>query len=211
MFKNITFSDVGGTLCNESHKSLDCPSLRSIIEMEVSSSASPNDSSSSSDSRSHSPNHDYGSCRCRYFTGLDPHLDHPYVLIGVTYLRQIIVMVEITVTCHQIEIMTIEIDSTILVITVGDIITQIVSPQIGAIFRIIIQINIKTGKFKAATRVVIRGPAQKSITMRVMDGTRGLNVVGKISTEINCKIIRTIILDMLIIERGKVSMTLLLW
>ncbi len=30
VFKNFTFSDVGCTLCNESHKSLDCPSLRSI-------------------------------------------------------------------------------------------------------------------------------------------------------------------------------------
>ncbi len=49
VFKNVTFSDIRYTLCNESHKSLDCPSLLSIIEMEVSSSASPNDSSSSSD------------------------------------------------------------------------------------------------------------------------------------------------------------------
>ncbi len=50
VFKNITFSDVGCTLCHESHKSLDCPSLLSIIEMEVFSSASPPDSSSSFDS-----------------------------------------------------------------------------------------------------------------------------------------------------------------
>ncbi len=56
VFKNVTFSDVGCILCNESHKSLDCPALRSIIEMEVSSSASPNDRSSSSDSHSCSPN-----------------------------------------------------------------------------------------------------------------------------------------------------------
>ncbi len=71
VFTNVTFSDVGCTLCNESHISLDCPSLRSIIEMEMemSSSANPNDSSSSSDSRSCSPNRDYGSCRCRYLHG----------------------------------------------------------------------------------------------------------------------------------------------
>ncbi len=50
VFKNFTFSDVGCTLCNESHKSLYCPSLCSIIKMEVSSSASPPVSSSSSDS-----------------------------------------------------------------------------------------------------------------------------------------------------------------
>ncbi len=69
VFKNVTFSDVGCTLCNESHKSLDCPSLHSIIEMEVSSSASPNDSSSSSDSHSRSPTHDFSSHRCHYTQG----------------------------------------------------------------------------------------------------------------------------------------------
>ncbi len=69
VFKNVTFSDFGCTLCNESHKSLDCPSLCSIIEMEVSSSACPNDSSSSSNSHSRSPNRDFSSCRCRYTHG----------------------------------------------------------------------------------------------------------------------------------------------
>ncbi len=69
VFKNITFRDVGCTLCNESHKSLDCPSLHSIIQMEVSSSASPNDSSSSSDSCSRSHNRDFSSCRRRYIHG----------------------------------------------------------------------------------------------------------------------------------------------
>ncbi len=54
-------------------------------------------------------------------------------------------MVEITDTEHQIEITTIEIDSTILAITIGDIITQMVSPRLGAIVRIVTQINIKTG------------------------------------------------------------------
>ncbi len=52
-----------------------------------------------------------------------------------------------------------------------------VSPRIGAIVRIATQTNIKTGKFRAATSVVIRGPAQIDITMRVMDGSRGLKVV----------------------------------
>ncbi len=69
VFKNVTFSDVGCTLSKEPHKSIDCPSVRSIIEMEVSSSASPNNSSSSSDSHSRSPNCDYSSCRCRYRNG----------------------------------------------------------------------------------------------------------------------------------------------
>ncbi len=89
-------------------------------------------------------------------------------------------MVEITVTIHQIEITTIEIDGTVLVIMVGNITTQMFSPWIGAIVRIVTQINIKTGKFKATTRVVIREPAQIDITMRVMDGTMVLNMVGKI-------------------------------
>ncbi len=104
-------------------------------------------------------------------------------------------MVEITITIHQIEITTIEIYSTVLVITVRDIITQMVSPRIGAIVRIVTQINKKPGKFKATTRVIIRGSAQIDITMRVMEGTRGLHMVGKISTEINSKIIRTTILE----------------
>ncbi len=69
VFKNVTFSDIGCTFCNESHKSLDCPSLLSIREIEVSSSASHNDSSSSSDSCSRSPNHDFSSRRCCYTNG----------------------------------------------------------------------------------------------------------------------------------------------
>ncbi len=58
VFKNVSFNDIACTLCNESHKSLVCPSLCSM-----SSSASTNDSSSSSDSCSHSPNLDYDSRR----------------------------------------------------------------------------------------------------------------------------------------------------
>ncbi len=75
LFKNITFSGVGCTLCNESHKSLDCSSLCSIIEMEVSSSASHNDSSSISDSRSRSPTCDFSSCR-RFARGHSPEIDY---------------------------------------------------------------------------------------------------------------------------------------
>ncbi len=56
-----------------------------------------------------------------------------------------------------------------------------VSPLIGAIVRIVTQINIITGKFKASIRGGIKEPAQIAITMRVVDGTRGLNVVEKIS------------------------------
>ncbi len=60
----MLLNDVNCTLCNESHKSLDCPSLRSIIEMEVSSSCSPN--SSCSHPRSRPPNHDYYGRRKRF-------------------------------------------------------------------------------------------------------------------------------------------------
>ncbi len=68
IFKNISFKDVGCSLCHKPYKSLECPSQRSIIEMEVSSSITPNDtSSSSSDSRSCSPIRDYSSQRPRYF------------------------------------------------------------------------------------------------------------------------------------------------
>ncbi len=74
VFKNVTFSDIGCTLCNESHKSLDCPSLPSIIELEVSSSASPNGSSGNSDSRSCSPNRDFSSHRRRYTHGSSFHI-----------------------------------------------------------------------------------------------------------------------------------------
>ncbi len=85
-------------------------------------------------------------------------------------------MVEITVMVLQIEITIIEIDSTILV---GDIITQMDSPRIGAIIRIISQITIKTGNFKVITTVAIKETTQITITMRVMVGTRGLSVVEK--------------------------------
>ncbi len=107
-------------------------------------------------------------------------------------------MVEITVTVLQIEITTIEIDSTILVIMVGDIIVQMVSPRIGAIVRIVTQINIKTDNFKAVTRVTIKATTQITLTIRVMVVTRGLSMVEKISIEINSKIIKTTNLNRII-------------
>ncbi len=59
-----------------------------------------------------------------------------------------------------------EIDITILFITIGGIITQIVSPRIGAIDKIVTQINIKTGNFKAVTSVAIKETTPITITMR---------------------------------------------
>ncbi len=70
-----------------------------------------------------------------------------------------------------------------------------VSPRIGAIVRIATQINIKTGSFKAITRMTIKEITQITITMRVMVGTRGLSMVEKISIEINSKTINTTNLD----------------
>ncbi len=61
IFKNVSFEDVGCTLCHKPHKSLECPSLHSHIEMKVSSCITPSDSSlSSSYSRSCSPIREYG-------------------------------------------------------------------------------------------------------------------------------------------------------
>ncbi len=58
-FKNVSFEDDGCTLCHKIHKSLESPSLRSIIEMEVSRSTTTGDSSSSSsENRSCSPARD---------------------------------------------------------------------------------------------------------------------------------------------------------
>ncbi len=56
--KNVSFEDTGCTLYQKPHKSLECLSLRLIIEMEVSSSTTMGDSSpSNSENRSHSPAH----------------------------------------------------------------------------------------------------------------------------------------------------------
>ncbi len=114
-------------------------------------------------------------------------------------LRWIIVMVEITITVHQIEITTIGIDSTNLVIMIGDIITQMVSPQLGAIIRIVTQINIKTGHYKTAGRVAIIETEQITIITKVIIGTRGPNMVERVSSTINSSLIATIKLDKLIV------------
>ncbi len=66
--KNVSFEDVGCTLCHKPHKYLECTSLCSLIEMEVSSSITPTDCSlCSSDSRSHSPICEYGPHMQRYY------------------------------------------------------------------------------------------------------------------------------------------------
>ncbi len=68
IFKNVSLEDVGCSLCHKPHKSLECPSLRFIIEMKVSSSITLTDLSSSSYyTHSRSSTHDYGSRRPRYF------------------------------------------------------------------------------------------------------------------------------------------------
>ncbi len=117
--------------------------------------------------------------------GLVPHLDHPNVLIGVIHLRSITVRVEITITIHQIGTTTIGIDSTVLVIMIGDTKTEMVSQQLRAIVRIDTLINIKTGHFKIATRVAIIETDQITITTMVMTRTRGPNILEKVSSATN--------------------------
>ncbi len=64
IFKNVSFEDDGFTLCHKPLKSLECPSLRSMIEMVVSSSTMPADSTSSaSENRSCSPSHHSRACK----------------------------------------------------------------------------------------------------------------------------------------------------
>ncbi len=80
---------------------------------------------------------------------------------------------------------TFGIDNTILVIMIGDTITQMVSHQLGAIVRIVTLINIKTGHFKIATRVEIIETEQPTITTMVMIRTRGPNVLESVSFATN--------------------------
>ncbi len=61
-------------------------------------------------------------------TGLVLRLDHPDVVIGVICLGEIIVVVEITVNVLQIGKTTSMIGTTVLVNTIRDIATQMVSP-----------------------------------------------------------------------------------
>ncbi len=68
---------------------------------------------------------------------------------------------------------------------IGDTITQMVSHQLGAIVRTVTLINIKTGRFKIATRVAIIETDQLTITTMVMIGTRGPNVLERVSSATN--------------------------
>ncbi len=78
---------------------------------------------------------------------------------------------------------------------IGDTITQMVSQQLGAIFRIVNLINIKTGHFQMATRVAIIVADQITITTMVMIGTRGPKVLEMVSPATNSSSITTIKLD----------------
>ncbi len=72
------------------------------------------------------------------------------------------------------------------------------SHQLGAIVRIVTQINIKTGHSRTATRVAIIETFQITIITMVMVGTRGPNRVERVSTTINSSLIATIKLGKLI-------------
>ncbi len=84
------------------------------------------------------------------------------------------------------------IDSTILVIMIRDTIIQMVSHQLGAI------VNIKTGHFQITTRVAIIVTDQITITTMVMIGTRGPNILERVSFATNSSSIATIKLDEII-------------
>ncbi len=195
VFKNVTFSDVGCTLCNEPHNLLDCPSLHSIIEMEVSSSASPNDISSSSDSSSCSPDCDYSSRRRCYRNGsrstsrLPRCFDRGYSLeIDYSQGRDY--------RYHSPD-------------RNNNYRDRQYNPsyydrrynnsngfsKLGAIVRIVNLINIKTGHFPITTRLAIIVADQIIITTIVMIGTRGPNVLERVSPATNSSSIATIKLD----------------
>ncbi len=55
-----------------------------------------------------------------------------------------------------------------------------VSPRLGTIVRTTTPIKIITGKVKSVIRVIIRDPTQIDIIMRVMDATKGHNMVKKV-------------------------------
>ncbi len=194
VFKNVTFSNVGCILCNEQHTSFDCPSLCSIVEMEQSSSASPNNSSSSSDSNSHSPNHDYSSCgHCyrngshsiprsprRFDRGYSPEIDYSqdrYYRYRSQYRNK----------NYQDRLYNLSYYDGIYNNSNGF--------SIGAIIRIVTQINIKTGHFQIITMVAIIGSDQITITTMVMIGTRGPNMLERVSPSTNISSIATIKLD----------------
>ncbi len=83
-----------------------------------------------------------------------------------------------------------------------------VSHQLGAIVRIVTKINIKTGHFKIATRVAIIETDQITITTMVMIGTRGPNILERVSSVPNSSSITTIKIDklILIIQRHSMGM-----
>ncbi len=78
---------------------------------------------------------------------------------------------------------------------IGDTITQMVSHQLEAIVRIVTLINIKRGHFQITTRVAIIVTNQITITTMVMIGTRGPNVLERVSSATNSSSIATIKLD----------------
>ncbi len=102
VFNNVSFNNVGCRLCNESHKSLDCPSLDSIIEMEVSSSVSLNESSSC---HVHArPTMIMVHEDAVIMVGLVLPLDHPDIMIGIMYPDRIIVVIVVMETSQMIGI-----------------------------------------------------------------------------------------------------------
>ncbi len=99
-------------------------------------------------------------------------LNHPDIMIGIIHPDRITVVIGIIETSQMIVITTIEISITALATMIGDIKTQMVSPQLGTLIITVTPILHKIGKMLAAIRVVIWGTTPIYIIIRVMDGTK---------------------------------------
>ncbi len=179
VFKNVSFNDVGCTLCHESHKSLECPTLHSIIEMEFLVQEIPMILVLIHAHVHQHVNMVHGDHVI--MTGLVLLLDHPEDMIEVTHLDMIIVVVKIITISHMRGMVIIEIGTPALVTVIGDTITPMVSPQVDKIIITKASLpRIKISKVKTDTRVVIGNTTQIYIIIRVMDGTKTTSMVEKV-------------------------------
>ncbi len=125
IFKNVSFEDDGCTLCHKPQTSLECPSLISIIEMEVSSSITIGDrSSSNSENQSRSPACDSRPQRQTYGDRSRSYiLDHPIDMIEETLISTKSMMIDIQTIDLEVVISSIKINMIIpdtMAIGMGD-------------------------------------------------------------------------------------------
>ncbi len=145
----------------KAHKYLECPSLRSIIDMEVSSSITPTDySSNTSDTRSRSTTCDYGSRRPCYFDRSCSYSRSPNRLDRVFHLDLTNMMIGTTIIGLVVAIGTIRIGVTTEDTTITDLAGQIAilhSLKKYTITTMIITLHlVDSGKVKDKIRVKTR-------------------------------------------------------